>query len=88
MTHTIRGWCWTCGHRHDPALMIAPPGTPLDAPGWEPVGKVAAIAHPSTTGCRIHGITRCTICFPACHCECNAGGFCGGCSHAGCGGRA
>lgn len=23
----------------------------------------------------------------ACPCECNSGGFCGGCGHAGCGGR-
>jgi hypothetical protein len=22
-----------------------------------------------------------------CGCECNSGGFCGGCGHAGCGGR-
>jgi len=24
---------------------------------------------------------------PPCPCECNSGGFCGGCGHAGCGGR-
>lgn len=24
---------------------------------------------------------------PPCPCECNHGGFCGGCGHAGCGGR-
>jgi hypothetical protein len=24
---------------------------------------------------------------PPCPCECNRGGFCGGCGHAGCGGR-
>lgn len=24
---------------------------------------------------------------PRCPCECNQGGFCGGCGHAGCGGR-
>lgn len=51
------------------------------------IGFRRPMDHPSTTGCRVHGITRCTICHPACHCECQQGGFCGGCGHAGCGGR-
>ena len=90
MAHTIRGYCPTCGHAHDTGgFFIAPVGTLPDQPGWQRVGNpIARIPHPSTTPCRVHGITRCTICFAPCQCECNSGGFCGGCGHAGCGGRA
>lgn len=67
---------------------------PCTIRGWCPIcGRrhdenlppLPRVAHPSTLGCRIHGITRCTICFAPCPCECNRGGFCGGCGHAGCG---
>jgi hypothetical protein len=35
-------------------------------------------------GCRAH---RQSSRPGPCPCECNSGGFCGGCGHAGCGGR-
>lgn len=90
MPNTIRGWCPTCGSRHDAhGLFIAPVGTQPDDPGWVRVGEpLVRVAHPSSMGCLVHGIQRCTICIaPPCPCECNSGGFCGGCGHNGCGRR-
>jgi hypothetical protein len=38
-------------------------------------------------GCRGRRLLRRPGSVGPCPCECNSGGFCGGCGHAGCGGR-
>lgn len=51
-----------------------------------PIGWVDPDAPPRGLGDNPGSGRRSTY-VPPCPCECNSGGFCGGCGHAGCGGR-
>lgn len=52
---------------------------------WEAEGYDQAVAEAAREDERLAAIRRGEV--PPCPCECNRGGFCGGCGHAGCGGR-
>lgn len=78
----------------DDGLFCSVPASELVL-GNEPAGRQLEPARlgsptPALTS-RVSGVSRRRVNPPRpvgpCPCECNHGGFCGGCGHAGCGGR-
>ena len=55
---------------------------------WVPVGRDTETGS-QVFACESHGVAALAMTKPTprCPCACNSGGFCGGCGHAGCGGR-